>query len=57
MKTEILDVINDINEQLKKLYYLTQKDGVNIKDSFDILHYTVNQKLLPEVENHYMRKA
>lgn len=48
---EILDVINDIDNKLKDLYYLCEKNNVKVSVDLDTIHYALHSRIIPTVEN------
>lgn len=47
---EILDVVSDLDNKLKELYYLCNKYKVKVSVDLDTIHYALHSKIVPEVE-------
>lgn len=48
---EILDVVKDLDDKLKELYYLCDKYKVKVSVDLDTIHYALHSKIKPTVES------
>lgn len=48
---EILDVVNDLDNKLKELYYLCEKYNVKVSVDLDTIHYALHSRIKPNIEN------
>lgn len=48
---EILNVVKDLDDKLKELYYLCDKYNVKVSVDLDTIHYALHSRIKPTVEN------
>ena len=48
---EILDVVKELDDKLKDLYYLCEKNNVKVSVDLDTIHYALHSRIIPTVEN------
>lgn len=48
---EILDVVSDLDNKLKELYYLCEKYNVKVSVDLDTIHYALHSRIKPTIEN------
>ena len=48
---EILNVVNDIYNKLKELYYLCEKNNVKVSVDLDTIHYALHSRIIPIIDN------
>lgn len=48
---EILEVVKELDDKLKYLYYLCEKNNIKVSVDLDTIHYSLHSRIVPTVEN------
>lgn len=48
---EILEVVKELDDKLKYLYYLCEKNNIKVSVDLDTIHYALHSKIVPTIES------
>jgi len=48
---EILEVVKELDDKLKYLYYLCEKNNIKVSVDLDTIHYALHSKIVPIIES------